>query len=291
MGDNGGCCCCQCIREMDAGVIEYCGKYDRVVPAGCFCLCFPFENIAARVSLRIQNLEVICETKTKDNVFVKVVVSVQYKVVEDKVPSAWYKLTDPKAQIRSYVYDVVRSSIPRMELDQSFASKDEVANAVKNQLSSLMSDYGYDIVAALVTDIDPNSYVKAAMNDINAQARLREAASEKADAEKILLVKAAEADAESKYLSGLGVAKQRKAIVDGLRGTVETFSSEVEGTSPQDVMDLLLLTQYFDMIKDLGGKNKANSTLFLPHGPHAVKELRTDLRTSFNVSNKPGKGK
>eukprot|EP00597_Dinobryon_sp_UTEXLB2267_P006575 CAMPEP_0170092308 /NCGR_PEP_ID=MMETSP0019_2-20121128/25690_1 /TAXON_ID=98059 /ORGANISM="Dinobryon sp., Strain UTEXLB2267" /LENGTH=174 /DNA_ID=CAMNT_0010312637 /DNA_START=52 /DNA_END=576 /DNA_ORIENTATION=- len=136
-------------------------------------------------------------------------------------------------------------------------------------------------VATLVTDLDPNAFVKASMNDIIAQARLREAASEKADAEKILLVKAAEAEAESKYLSGLGVAKQRKAIVDGLRDTINGFSNEVDNSSPQDVMDLLLLTQYFDMIKDIGVRNKSGSTLFLPHGPQSVRHLRTELAKSF----------
>lgn len=169
--------------------IVHLGKFDKVVPAGFFCLWYPFESIAARISLKIQHLEVTCDTKTKDNVFVKVVVAgtaiqkclnsfvkffvmscfstVQYKVVEDKVPSAYYKLTDPKSQIRSYVFDVVRSSIPRMELDDAFASKDEVASAVKNQLSVLMAEYGYEIIAALVVDLDPNTYVKAAMNEIN----------------------------------------------------------------------------------------------------------------------------
>jgi regulator of protease activity HflC (stomatin/prohibitin superfamily) len=200
----------------------------------------------------------------------------------DKVPSAFYKLTDHVSQIRSYVFDVVRSSIPRLELDEAFASKDDVANNVKNQLSALMAEYGYEILAALVIDLDPNAHVKAAMNDINASQRLREAAAEKAEAEKILQVKSAEADAESKYLSGLGVAKQRKAIVDGLRETVHTFSEQVNGAGPKDVMDLLLMTQYFDMIRDLSHK-RGNNTLFLPHGPRAVEQLRADLAGTFTL--------
>jgi len=269
-----------CIQEMDAGIIESCGKFDRVVPAGCFCLLYPIENLVNKISLRIQYLDVACDTKTKDNVFVKVVVAVQYKVKEDKVPSAFYKLTDPKAQIRSYVFDVVRSSIPRLDLDDAFASKDDIANSVKNQLSSLMSEYGYEIIAALVIDLDPNAHVKAAMNEINASMRMREAAAEKAEAEKILQVKAAEAEAESKYLSGLGVAKQRKAIVDGLRDTVHVFSDQVPGAGPHDVMDLLLITQYFDMIRDMGHK-KSGNTIFIPHGPHSIEKLRGDLKNSF----------
>ena len=260
------------------------GKFDRVVPAGCFCLLFPFETLTSKISLRIQYLDVVCDTKTKDNVFVKVVVAVQYKVVEDKVPSAFYKLTDARSQIRSYVYDVVRSSVPRMDLDEAFASKDEVANAVKNQLSALMAEYGYEIIAALVIDLDPNAHVKNAMNDINASQRLRVAAAEKAEAEKILSVKSAEAEAESKYLSGMGVARQRRAIVDGLRDTVNGFAQEVEGTGPKDVMDLLLLTQYFDMIKDIG-KHKTCITIFLPHIPHSIEQLRSDLKNSFVSKN------
>jgi len=151
-------------------------------------------------------------------------------VVDSKVPSAYYKLTDAAAQIRSYVYDVIRSSLPRLDLDDAFASKDEVASAVRTQLAAQMSEYGYEIIAALVIELDPDNQVKTAMNQINASARLREAAAEKAEAEKILQVKAAEAEAESKYLSGLGVAKQRKAIVDGLRDTVNDFSHDVEGS-------------------------------------------------------------
>lgn len=280
------CCCFVCIQESEAGVVENCGRYNRVETAGCVFL-MPFvELLAARVSLKIRYLEVGCETKTRDNVFVKVLVAIQYKVMDEKVSSAFYKLTDVRSQITAYVYDVVRSSIPKMDLDDAFASKSTVADSVRDQLSALMGEYGFSIVAALVIDLDPNQYVKAAMNDINAQSRLRVANSEKADAEKILLVKAAEADAEAKYLSGVGVSKQRKALVDGLRETVNTFSHEVEGCSAKDVMDLLLVTQYFDMIKEVGIRNTGGSTLFLPHGPSAVTSLREDLKLSFTGGNK-----
>jgi len=241
---------------------------------------YPCEAIVARVPLRINYMDVSCETKTKDNVFVKVVVAVQYRVMEDKVPSAYYKLTNRRSQIMSYVFDVIRGSVPRMELDEAFASKDHIAKAVKEQLTQSMAEYGYEIVATLVIDLDPNHNIKAAMNEINAATRLREAASFKADAEKILQVKAAEADGESKYLSGMGVAKQRQAIVEGLRDTVTSFSSEVEGAGPQDVMDLLLVTQYFDMLKDLSKTGKGN-TIFLPHGPNSVNQLRVDLQKGF----------
>lgn len=210
---------------------------------------------------------------------------VLFKVLEDKVPSAHYKLNDPRGQISSYVFDVIRSSIPRMDIDDAFASKSDVAHAVKNQLSTLMAEYGYEIKDCLVTDIDPDSSVKNAMNQINAQTRLREAAAYKAEADKILAVKAAEADAESKYLSGLGVARQRKAVTDGLKESVNEFTSNVPGTTSADVMDLLLMTQYFDTIKDLGKPSAAaggaSRTLFLPHGPQALGKLRKELDTEF----------
>lgn len=275
------CCCFVCVHENEAAVVERCEKYSNVQGAGCFFLnplCC--EKIKTRVSLKIRYLEVQCETKTKDNVFVKVVVAVQYKVNNDDVPKAIYSLSDVNAQITSYVFDVIRSSIPRMELDEAFASKNVVADAIKDQLNELMKQYGFSILDALVIDLDPNDYVKAAMNDINAQARLREANSERADAEKILLVKAAEADAEAKYLSGVGVAKQRKALIDGLRETVNVFSHDVDDVNAKDVMDLLLVTQYFDMVKDVG-KNAPGSSLFLPHGPDAVKKLRNELSDQF----------
>lgn len=239
------------------------------------------------MSLKIQHLEIPCDTKTKDNVFVSVLVAVQYRVVEDKVSSAFYKLTDPHAQIKSYVNDVIRSSLPTMELDAAFASKEVVAHAVRDRLASLMAEYGYEIIAALVVDLEPDKSVKAAMNEINAQQRMREANAEKAEAEKILQVKSAEADAESKYLNGMGIARQRRAIVDGLRDTVTDFSSNVQGTGPQDVMDLLLMTQYFEMMRDLG-KGGQSSTLFLPHGPHAVRSLREELKDSFVSSGHGG---
>jgi regulator of protease activity HflC (stomatin/prohibitin superfamily) len=164
----GGCCfSCGCVREMEAGVVESCGKFNRVVPAGCYMVCCPIERMVRTVSLKIQYLDIACDTKTRDNVFVRVIVAVQYRVMPDKVPSAVYKLTDPQSQIRSYVFDVVRGSVPRLDLDAAFASKDDVANSVKTHLQQLMMEYGYEIVATLVIDIDPNAHVKAAMNDIN----------------------------------------------------------------------------------------------------------------------------
>lgn len=283
-----GCCCLQCVEENHAGIIENMGKYSHNAPAGFTCLKWPLESIVSVLSLKITETIVTCDTKTKDNVFVRVIVSVLYKVVTEKVASAYYRLTDPRSQIQSYVFDVIRSSVPRLDLDDAFASKADVADAVRTQLSTLMADFGYEIKDVLITDLEPDPMVKRAMNQINAEQRKREAASFNADAAKILQVKSAEADAESKYLSGLGVARQRKAVVDGLKESVTEFTSNVGGSTSSDVMDLLLVTQYFDTLRDVGKGTSANvNTMFLPHGPHAVSELRKSLHTSFmtNLTN------
>lgn len=277
------CYCPICINEMEAGIIENCGKFDKVAPQGLNWVCWPFQQATARLSLKIMQMEVVCDTKTKDNVFCKVVIAVHYKVIDEKVPSAFYKFSDPRAQIRSYVNDVVRSSLPRMDLDDAFASKKDIAEAVQTQLRLLMNEYGYDIRETLVIDIDPDNMVKNAMNEINASQRLREAAAEKAEGEKILQVKNAEAEAESKYLAGLGVAKQRRAIVDGLKSTVKDFSESIDGTGPKDVIDLLLVTQYFDMMKEVG-KTQKDSSMFLSHGPSAVAAIRNDLKNGSLMS-------
>ena len=234
------------------------------------------QSIAGRLSLRVQQLDVLCETKTKDNVFVQVGVAVQYKVVTESAYDAWYRLTSPTSQIQPYVFDVIRSTIPRMELDQAFESKDDIARAVLEQLQTVMKDYGYSIVNTLVTDLSPDAKVKASMNEINAAKRLKEAASHQAEADKIRLVKAAEADAEARYLSGLGVARQRRAIVSGLQSSVSEFSEEVHGANPKDVMDILMLSQYFDTLSSVG----ANS-LILEHDPATVASLQHQVGASF----------
>mmetsp|Transcript_12504 Transcript_12504/g.37725 ORF Transcript_12504/g.37725 Transcript_12504/m.37725 type:complete len:295 (+) Transcript_12504:101-985(+) len=258
-----GCCCFECVETSEVGVVETCGQYEKLASAGFHCLYYPFQAIAGRVTLRVQQLDVQCETKTLDNVFVSVVISVQYSILQESIYEAFYRLSNPQSQIQSYVYDVVRATLPRMNLDTAFEAKEEVAQSVKKSLGQVMSGYGYEIHQALVTDLSPDFKVKAAMNEINASKRLKDAAFAKAEGEKIILVKAAEAEAESKYLSGVGVARQRKAIVDGLRESISAFSGHVVGTTPKDVIDLLLLTQYFDMLKDVGNQPRT-STFFLP---------------------------
>lgn len=276
---GGGCsnfCCLICVRQQEVGVVEDLGQFKKLLDPGLHCIACPIVQVAGRLSLRIQQLDVYCETKTKDNVFVQVAVAVQYRVLAEAAYDAFYRLTDPRGQIQSYVFDVVRSTVPKMELDEAFASKDDIAKSVLQSLQNVMKDYGYSIENTLVTDLSPDSKVKASMNEINASRRLKEAASHKAEADKTRQVKAAEAEAEARYLSGLGVARQRKAIVEGLQSSVAEFSTKVEGATPKDVMDILLLSQYFDTLSAVGANQ-----LFLEHDPSTVANLQQSLGNSF----------
>lgn len=271
------CFCFACIRSGTIGVVERFGRYQRVVSPGLTMIAYPIEAIEHVLSTRIQQLDVECETKTLDNVFVNVVVSIQYQVIKNKADRACYELTHAAPQIRAYVFDVVRSAVPQMELDEAFRSKEVIAKNIAEQLTQSMDDYGFEIEGVLVTDLAPDNRVRNAMNEINANKRMKEAAAEKAEAEKILLVKAAEADAESKYLSGVGVAKQRKAIVDGLKDSVSDFSSNVSGTQASDIISLLMITQYFDMLEMVGNRSRG-STLFLSHSPDDAMNLQDKLK-------------
>ncbi|KAI4995308.1 hypothetical protein ZWY2020_035211 [Hordeum vulgare] len=254
------------------------GKFDAILQPGCHCLPWCLgQQVAGYLSLRVQQLDVRCETKTKDNVFVNVVASVQYRALADKASDAFYRLSNTREQIQSYVFDVIRASVPKMNLDDVFEQKNEIARAVEEELEKAMSAYGYEIVQTLIVDIEPDEHVKRAMNEINAAARMRLAATEKAEAEKILQIKRAEGEAESKYLAGVGIARQRQAIVDGLRDSVLAFSENVPGTSSKDVMDMVLVTQYFDTMKDIGASSKS-SAVFIPHGPGAVKDIASQIR-------------
>ena len=268
------------VRHQTSAVIERFGRFNRISGSG-LRLKIPFiEKIAGRLSLRIQQLDVKVETKTKDNVFVNVIVSVQYFVIPTKVFDAFYRLQQPEAQIQSYVYDVVRARVPGIELDSVFETKDEIAQAVRTELAQIMDDFGYGIIKALVTDIDPDANVKASMNQINAAQRLRLAAVEEAEADKIRVVKAAEGEAESKALQGKGIADQRLAIVNGLRESVTDFQDNVPGTTAQDVMNLVLMTQYFDTLKDIGLSSKTN-TILIPHSPGGMNQVADQLREAM----------
>lgn len=236
----------------------------------------PYEKQVGRLSFRVQQLNVRVETKTLDNVFLEAVVSVQYQVLRDKCYEAFYSLTNPVQQITAHVYDVMRSQLPTLELDDVFTAKEELAVKVKAELVEIMTEYGYQIVQVLITDLDPDQRVKNAMNEINSSKRLKYAVAERAEGDKIIQIKAAEAEAEAKYLSGVGVAKQRKAIVDGLRSSIVDFQGNVTGSSTKDVMDLLLLTQYFDMIRDVGSSTNCKTT-FVPSSRTASDDIRNSL--------------
>lgn len=271
------------VKQQTAGVIERFGKFTRISGPGLNFKIPGIERVAGRPSLRVQQLDVQVETKTLDDVFVHVVVSVQYFVIPEAVFQAFYRLDDASAQIRSFVFDVVRARVPNIQIDDVFKKKDDIADAVKNELSIMMSDFGYGIVKALVTDIEPDARVKTAMNEINAAQRMRIAATEKGEADRILKVKAAEADAESKALAGKGIADQRRAIVDGLRESVDEFQKSIPGASPQDVMNLVLMTQYFDTLKDIGATSATN-TILMPHSPGAMADIGAQIRDAMITS-------
>jgi regulator of protease activity HflC (stomatin/prohibitin superfamily) len=272
------------VRQQTSAIIERFGRFNRIAPAG-LNIKIPFiDRIAGRLSLRIRQLDVRIETKTNDNVFVFVVVSVQYYVLPTKVVDAYYKLNDPEAQITSFVFDTVRARVPSILLDDLFEKKDDIAQAVKSELDAVMDTFGYGIVKALVTDIEPDAKVKASMNEINAAQRLREAAIQQAEADKIRVVKAAEGEAESKALQGQGIANQRKAIIDGLKESVENFNKSISGTNAEDVMNLVLMTQYFDTLKDIGLSGKSN-TILIPHSPGGMGDISEQMRNAIITAN------
>lgn len=272
---------CVQVDQSKVAIKERFGRFDEVLEPGCHCLPWWFgSQIAGHLSLRVQQLDVKCETKTKDNVFVNVVASVQYRAMADRASDAFYKLSNTRGQIQAYVFDVIRASVPKLNLDDVFEQKTEIAKAVEDELEKAMSAYGFEIVQTLIVDIEPDEHVKRAMNEINAAARLRVAANEKAEAEKVIQIKRAEGEAESKYLSGLGIARQRQAIVDGLRDSVLAFSDNVPGTSAKDVMDMILVTQYFDTMKEIGASSKS-SAVFIPHGPGAVRDIADQIRNGL----------
>jgi regulator of protease activity HflC (stomatin/prohibitin superfamily) len=268
------------VQQRTVAVVQRLGRFTREAGPG-FHARVPFiDRIAGRINLRVQQLDVRIETKTEDNVFVHLVVAVQYYVLSDKVYDAFYKLDDATRQITSFVFDVVRARVPRIKLDDVFEKKDEIADSVKAELSHVMQGFGYGILKALVTDIEPDRRVKEAMNEINAAQRLRVAAGEKGEAERILKVKSAEGDAQSKALQGKGIADQRRAIIAGLRESVDEFRRSVPGTTPQDVMNVVLMTQYFDMLKELGVASRT-STIFVPHSPGSLASLADQLRDAM----------
>ncbi len=271
------------VNTAQVAVITRFGKFLRVAEPGLNWKRPFFDSVAGLVSLRVNQITLTMETKTKDNVFVTIPISVQNRVRPEKVYDAYYKLADPTAQIKSYVEQVILGHVPGMTLDEVFASQSSIAAAVKQELDADMSGFGYEIVNVLVTDIVPDGKVKSAMNDINAAQREQVAANARGEAEKILVVKKAEAEAESKALQGQGIANQRKAIIEGLQVSIEQFQKVVDGASAKEVMQLVMVTQYFDTLKSIGESDRTN-TLFLAHSPGEVKDLSDQILQSMLVA-------
>src|SRR5271167_4750600 len=268
------------VNTSEVAVITRFSRFLRVADPGLNWKRPFFDSVAGIVSLRVNQITLTMETKTKDNVFVTIPISVQNRVRPEKVFDAYYKLSNPAEQIQSYVEQVILGHVPGMTLDEVFASQSGIAAAVKQELDVDMAAFGYEIVNVLVTDIVPDAKVKSAMNDINAAQREQVAAAARGEAEKILVVKKAEAEAESKALQGQGIANQRKAIIEGLQGSIEQFQKVVGDASTSEVMQLVLVTQYFDTLKTIGESDKTN-TLFLSHSPGAVREISDQVMQSM----------
>jgi regulator of protease activity HflC (stomatin/prohibitin superfamily) len=262
------------VRTATAGVVERFGKFSRILRPGLHVL-IPFAERAFIIDLQVKQAQFTVETKTHDNVFVQIPVSVQYQVLDDKIFDAFYKLSNPQKQIESFVFNSILGHVPKLTLDQTFEQQSGISVAVKVELDAIMSGFGFNILTALVTDIIPDK-VKSAMNDINAAQRAQVAAQARGEAEKILKVKQAEAEAESKALQGKGIAAERQAIIDGLSASIEHFQQGVPGASAEDVMALVLLTQYFDTLRDIGTRGGTN-TVFLPNNPGAANDFQMQI--------------
>jgi len=264
------------VKEKSYVVVQRLGKFKKVMRPGLSFIIPYIDTKAGVLNMRVQQLDVDVETKTQDDVFVHLRVSVQYQVMNDKLWEAFYALDNARNQIASYIFDDVRSEVPKMELDDVFAKKEDIAIAVRQNLSDSMDDYGYSIIKALITDIDPDAHVKESMNRINAAKRDKEAAMEEAEGAKIRVVKAAEADAESKRLSGEGIAQQRLEIVRGFKESVEDFQKSLKSITHEEVMQFVLLTQYFDTLNNIGANGK-NTTMLMPHSPGAMADFQQQI--------------
>lgn len=270
------------VRQQSVAIIERFGKYQGTATSGIHIrLPFGIDRIAARVQLRLLQSEIIVETKTKDNVFVTLNVATQYRVNEQNVIDAYYKLIKPEAQIRSYIEDALRSSVPKLTLDELFEKKDEIALEVQHQVAEEMSTYGYIIVKTLITKVEPDAEVKQSMNEINAAQRKRVAAQELANADKIKIVTAAEAEAEKDRLHGVGIAQQRKAIVDGLADSIQELKEANISLNEEQIMSILLTNQYLDTHNTFAAKG--NQTLFLPNTPNGVDDIRTQVLSALKT--------
>jgi len=272
------------VETAQVAIVQRLGKFARVAGPGLNWKTPYLETVVRRLSMKVQQFDVQVETKTQDNVFVQIPVSIQYKIIPEGVEAAFYKLSDPVKQIESMVYNVVLGHVPKMKLDDTFLYQADIASDLRDNLDASMKEYGYSIVKVLISDIVPDQKVKAAMNDINAAQREREATVSRAETNKMLLVKQAEAEAESKRLQGEGIANQRKAIITGLKDSVEDFAKTVPGSTPQDVMQLVLMTQYFDTLKEIAANDHSN-TILIPHTPNTLTDIYAQIRNAIIAGN------
>ena len=273
------------VRQQSVAIIERFGKYQKVANSGIHIrLPFGIDSIAARIQLRLLQSDIVVETKTKDNVFVMMNVATQYRVNEQSVTDAYYKLMRPESQIKSYIEDALRSSVPKLTLDELFEKKDEIALEVQHQVAEEMTTYGYIIVKTLITKVEPDAEVKQSMNEINAAQRKRVAAQELAEADKIKIVTAAEAEAEKDRLHGVGIAQQRKAIVDGLAESITELKEANVGMTEEQIMSILLTNQYLDTLNTFAAKG--NQTIFLPNTPNGVDDIRTQILSALRAEKK-----
>lgn len=274
------CSCIETVSHDEVAIVEYCGAFHKLAYSGLLLLPAPICVKVGVVNQRMQQLPVKVETKTKDNVFVEVDVQLQYQAHPDKIYEAFYMLTNRRTQLTSFVFQVILGTVPKLNLDDLFLSKDHIADEVKARLAEPMKEYGFAIIKALVTDITPALKVREAMNDIETSKRLRLAAVEKAESNKIIVVKLAEADSEAKYHQGAGIARQRKAIIEGMKSSVGTFSEAISDIDPKAAMELIILTQFFEMLKEIGQSSNCN-TVFLGNNPGAVNSIGNEIRDSF----------
>jgi regulator of protease activity HflC (stomatin/prohibitin superfamily) len=272
------------VRQQTCAVIERFGRFLRIAQPGLNWRVPIVDRVLAKLSFRIQQLDVAVETKTKDNVFVNIVVAVQFNILKNKVFEACYTLNDPEYQIKAFVFDLVRAHVPKLELDDVFSKKDDIADAVKAELEKPMSEFGYGIIKALITDINPDKNVKAAMNEINTAQRLRVAAAEKGEADRILRVKQAEAEAEASILHGKGIAGQRQAIIEGLGHSEEGFINHIPGADASSVMEMVMLIQYVDTLKEIGANAKSN-VVFVSHSPGEIANVGDQIREAVFSAN------
>lgn len=271
------------VRQQSVAIIERFGRYQKTSSSGMnFRIPFGIDKIAARVQLRLLQSDIVVETKTQDNVFVTMNVATQYRVNENNVTDAYYKLMRPESQIKSYIEDALRSSVPKLTLDELFEKKDEIALEVQKQVAEEMSTYGYIIVKTLITKVEPDAEVKQSMNEINAAQRKRVAAQELAEADKIKIVTAAEAEAEKDRLHGVGIAEQRKAIVDGLADSIKELKGANVELKEEQIMSILLTNQYLDTLNNFAD-NKGNNTIFLPANPDGVESIRTQILSALKA--------